>query len=260
MILTTTPTIEGRTIREYKGVVFGEVISGVNFLRDFAASIRNIVGGRSGSYEEELVSARTQAMNELADRAARLGADAVVGIDIDYEVLGENNGIRVGEGVVVVEEVEAAGGGDGFEPMVRKDAAEAAVRGRERVEEDIIGIVHPIGAEDRLQAAFVEPGVVRHERQTLDQRLNPLPYIREHRSILRVLGPEAVDSPAKPLIILRFRMDEAVECVHNLPVPDDDHPDAAHAGGLFVGCLEVYGRKVKHICKDTGVFPNKLYL
>ena len=85
MILTTTPTIEGRTIREYKGVVFGEVISGVNFLRDFAATIRNIVGGRSGSYEEELVNARNQAMNELADRAARLGADAVVGIDIEAE-------------------------------------------------------------------------------------------------------------------------------------------------------------------------------
>lgn len=93
MILTTTPTIEGRTIREYKGVVFGEVISGVNFLRDFAATIRNIVGGRSGSYEEELVSARNQAMDELTNRAAQLGADAVVGIDIDYEVLGENNGM-----------------------------------------------------------------------------------------------------------------------------------------------------------------------
>ena len=93
MILTTTPTIEGRTIVEYKGVVFGEVISGVNFLRDFAAAIRNIVGGRSGSYEEELVRARDQAMNELASRALQLGADAVVGIDIDYEVLGENGGM-----------------------------------------------------------------------------------------------------------------------------------------------------------------------
>ena len=93
MILTTTPTIEGRTIREYKGVVFGEVISGV--IRDFAASIRNIIGGRSGSYEEELLRARNQAMDELADRAARLGADAVVGIDIDYEVLGENNGMMM---------------------------------------------------------------------------------------------------------------------------------------------------------------------
>lgn len=93
MILTTTPSIEGHTISEYKGVVFGEVISGVNFLRDFAASIRNIVGGRSASYEEELITARDQAMREMSERAARLGADAVVGIDIDYEVLGENNGM-----------------------------------------------------------------------------------------------------------------------------------------------------------------------
>ena len=93
MILTTTPCVEGRTITEYKGVVFGEVISGVNFIRDFAAGIRNIIGGRSGSYEEELISARTQAMEEMSSRAARLGADAVVGIDIDYEVLGTDNGM-----------------------------------------------------------------------------------------------------------------------------------------------------------------------
>ena len=90
MILTTTPTIEGRTITEYRGVVFGEVIEGVNFLRDFAASIRNVVGGRSGSYEEELVNARNNAMRELESRAYQVGADAVVGIDIDYEVLGAN--------------------------------------------------------------------------------------------------------------------------------------------------------------------------
>ena len=93
MILTTTPTIEGRAIAEYKGVVFGEVISGVNFIRDFKASIRNIVGGRSGSYENELIKARSQALDEMAARAAQLGGDAVVGIDIDYEVLGENNGM-----------------------------------------------------------------------------------------------------------------------------------------------------------------------
>lgn len=93
MILTTTPSVEGRTITEYKGVVFGEVVAGVNFIRDFKASIRNIVGGRSGSYEEELIKARTQAMNEMSERAAKLGADAVVGIDIDYEVLGQDNGM-----------------------------------------------------------------------------------------------------------------------------------------------------------------------
>lgn len=93
MILTTTPSIEGRTITEYKGVVFGEVVAGVNFIRDFKASIRNIIGGRSGSYEEELINARTQAMNEMSQRAGQIGADAVVGIDIDYEVLGEGGGM-----------------------------------------------------------------------------------------------------------------------------------------------------------------------
>ena len=93
MILTTTPTIEGRTIVEYKGVVFGEVIAGVDFLKDIAASIRNFVGGRSASYEDELIKARSAAMGELEERAELMEADAVVGIDIDYEVLGANNGM-----------------------------------------------------------------------------------------------------------------------------------------------------------------------
>ena len=90
MILTTTPTVEGRTIAEYKGVVFGEVISGVNFIKDIKASLRDIVGGRSGSYEQELINARNQALRELEERARQLNADAVVGIDMDYEVLGQS--------------------------------------------------------------------------------------------------------------------------------------------------------------------------
>ena len=90
MILTTTPTVEGRTIIEYRGVVFGEVISGVNFIKDFKASLRDFVGGRSGSYEQELINARAQALRELEERARQLNADAVVGIDLDYEVLGQN--------------------------------------------------------------------------------------------------------------------------------------------------------------------------
>ena len=93
MILTTTPSVEGRTIADYKGIVFGEVISGVNFLKDFASSIRDIIGGRSNTYEKELVSARENALNELSQRAAQMGADAVVGIDIDYDVLGQGNGM-----------------------------------------------------------------------------------------------------------------------------------------------------------------------
>lgn len=95
MILTTTPTIEGRTITEYKGVVFGEVIVGVNFIKDFAASIRDFIGGRSNTYENELVDARNTAMQELSSRAAALGADAVVGIDVDYEVLGQGGMLMV---------------------------------------------------------------------------------------------------------------------------------------------------------------------
>ena len=90
MILTTTPTVEGRTIIEYKGIVFGEVISGVNFIKDFKASLRDFVGGRSGSYEQELINARAQALRELEERARQLNADAVVGIDLDYEVLGQS--------------------------------------------------------------------------------------------------------------------------------------------------------------------------
>jgi uncharacterized protein YbjQ (UPF0145 family) len=93
MIITTTPSVEGSQITEYLGVVFGEVISGVDFIKDFAAGISNFFGGRSGSYEEELIHAREQAMREMEQRARSLGADAVVGVDVDYEVLGSNNGM-----------------------------------------------------------------------------------------------------------------------------------------------------------------------
>lgn len=93
MIVTTTPSVEGRRITEYKGVVFGEVIAGVNFVKDFVAGLSNFFGGRSGTYEEELINARQQAMDEMERRAAQLGADAVVGVDIDYEVLGADNGM-----------------------------------------------------------------------------------------------------------------------------------------------------------------------
>jgi uncharacterized protein YbjQ (UPF0145 family) len=91
MILTTTPSVEGRRISEYKGIVFGEVVNGVDFVKDFAAGLTNFFGGRSGSYEGELIGAREAALNELEKRAKAMGADAVVGIDIDYEVLGQGN-------------------------------------------------------------------------------------------------------------------------------------------------------------------------
>jgi uncharacterized protein YbjQ (UPF0145 family) len=93
MILTTTPTIDGKRTTHYLGVVTGEAVLGANLFRDLFAGIRDIVGGRSGAYEKELRKARDLAFEELQDAAAQLGANAVVGIDIDYEVLGEKNGM-----------------------------------------------------------------------------------------------------------------------------------------------------------------------
>ncbi len=90
MILSTTPTIEGRTIREYKGVVTGETIIGANFLKDFMAGIRDIVGGRAESYEKVLREAKDTSLKEMAQRAEAMGGNAVVGIDIDYETIGAN--------------------------------------------------------------------------------------------------------------------------------------------------------------------------
>ncbi|MEF2560174.1 MAG: putative heavy metal-binding protein [Eggerthellaceae bacterium] len=95
MIVTTTQSIEGYRITGYYGIVFGEVITGINFLKDFGAGIRNFVGGRSQGYEEELLSARTEALQELERRAAEMGAHAVVGVDLDYEVLGQGNMLMV---------------------------------------------------------------------------------------------------------------------------------------------------------------------
>ena len=90
MIITTTQSIEGQTIREYKGIVVGEAIMGANILRDFFASITDVIGGRSGAYEQKLADARQIAEVEFADEARARGANAVVGVDLDYEVVGES--------------------------------------------------------------------------------------------------------------------------------------------------------------------------
>ena len=87
MIVTTTPNIEGKPIREYKGIVTGEAIMGANIFRDFFASITDIVGGRSAAYEKELGKAREVAQDEMMAKARELSADAVVGVDLDYEVI-----------------------------------------------------------------------------------------------------------------------------------------------------------------------------
>lgn len=106
MIISTTPTLEGKKVIQYKGIVFGEVVSGVDFVKDFAAGLTNFFGGRSNSYEGELISARQNAIDEMSDRARQMGANAVVGVDIDYEILGSANNMMmvIASGTAVIVE------------------------------------------------------------------------------------------------------------------------------------------------------------
>ena len=93
MVVTTTNQVEDKRVVEYKDIVFGEVITGINFFKDIGAGLRNMFGGRSQGYEDELCNARNEALEEMKRRAAQLGANAVIGVDIDYEVLGADNGM-----------------------------------------------------------------------------------------------------------------------------------------------------------------------
>jgi uncharacterized protein YbjQ (UPF0145 family) len=90
MIVTTTPSVEGRKVLEYRGIVTGEAILGANIFRDLFAGVRDIVGGRAAAWEKEIKHAREIALHEMEEQAASLGADAVVGVDLDYEVVGSN--------------------------------------------------------------------------------------------------------------------------------------------------------------------------
>ncbi len=102
MIITTTPSIEGHQITEYRGIVVGEAIMGANVVRDVFARVTDIVGGRSGAYESKLQDARDTALSELEDRARAKGADAVVGVDLDYEVVGQSMLMVSASGTAVV--------------------------------------------------------------------------------------------------------------------------------------------------------------
>ena len=93
MLMTTTSVVEGKPVSRYLGVVTGEAIIGANVFRDLFASVRDIVGGRSATYERGLAEARETAMREMQEKANQLGANAVIAIDLDYEVLGQNNGM-----------------------------------------------------------------------------------------------------------------------------------------------------------------------
>ena len=102
MILTTTNTIEGKEVAEYRGIVTGEVILGANIVRDFFASITDVIGGRSGAYESKLREGRQEALRELEEEARRVGADAVIGIDLDFETVRDGMMMIVATGTAVV--------------------------------------------------------------------------------------------------------------------------------------------------------------
>ena len=108
MLMSTTSTLEGKKIKEYRGIVFGEVVNGVNFTKDFLASITNFVGGRSKEYEEEIVNARADAVKEMMDRAKKIGANGLVGVKVDVETISVNeNGVMllvVASGTAVIVE------------------------------------------------------------------------------------------------------------------------------------------------------------
>ena len=93
MIITTTMNVEGHDVKEYKGIVFGEVVEGRNFFKDFMSGIRDVIGGRSGSYENSLMKARQAALDEMADRAQKIGANAVIGVSVQYNTLGQDGGM-----------------------------------------------------------------------------------------------------------------------------------------------------------------------
>ena len=95
MILTTTEKVEGKEISEYLGLVFGETVNGINFVKDFGAGLRNFVGGRSKGYEEEMINSRNDCMNEMIRRAKEIQADGIVGIKFDFESMGQGNMILV---------------------------------------------------------------------------------------------------------------------------------------------------------------------
>lgn len=103
MLLSTTSVLEGKTIKEYRGIVFGEVISGIDFVKDFTASITNFTGGRASEYEEELVAARADAVAEMIEKAKKIGANGLVGVNVDVE------SITVGEQGQVMLMVNATG-------------------------------------------------------------------------------------------------------------------------------------------------------
>ena len=146
----------------------------------------------------------------------------------------------------MVREIVPAGSGDGLKLVVRESRSIKPSRSRERVMELIVRIVHLIDPEHLLETAFIKGTVVSDQRQPLDKRFYLLPNIGKDRSVIRVLRAKAVYLSAEPLVVLRLRMDQTVEPVHNLSATYDDYAYTADAAGALVGRLEIYRREISH--------------
>ena len=144
-------------------------------------------------------------------------------------------------------EVKPARGGHGLQLMVRQHPAEVPPRRRQRIKEHVFGIIHLIHPEHRPQAPLVEARIVCHQRQPGDGRRDAFPHAWEHRRGLSVLRTQAVHPLAEPRIILRLRMDQAVESIDNAAPAHNDHTDAAHTRRTLIRRLEIYGCKIPHV-------------
>lgn len=152
-------------------------------------------------------------------------------------------GLRVGQGVVVIDEVIAAGRSYGMQLVVGQAVTEMTAGCCQCIKKHIIRVVHLIHPEHLFQAAFIETAVMRHKRKALNHRGDFLPYVWERRGAFRIFLGEAVDLLTEPLIVLRLGVNQAVVRIHYLAITDDDHSNAADAGTTLIGCLEVYGGK-----------------
>ena len=155
-------------------------------------------------------------------------------------------GLGIGQGMMVIGQVITAGCGNCLQLMVRQTASEMVTGGRKCIIELILGIIHLIHPENLFQTSFIEPAVVSHKRKSFNLRGYLFPDTRKNRSIFSIFFRQPVDLLAEPLIVFRLRMYQTIERVHNLPVTDDNHSNAAHAGTALIGCLEINCCKILH--------------
>lgn len=154
--------------------------------------------------------------------------------------------LGISQSVMVIVQLITARRGHGVKSMIWKRVP-IYVSGRgQGIQEHVVRIVHLINLKDRFEASFVKPAIVSHQRKPLNERCNLLPDIGEYWSILRILRPESVHLTAEPLVILRFWVDQAIEGIHDSPIPNYNYSHAAYTAWALVCCLKVYRRKICH--------------